>query len=309
MSVFTIGSSQATPLPNYVETPPSATTDTPNTAVFDRKNSQAPDVLLNRNTAKRARANFEIIQQRAQTGLDSAAGLKKHKPSQSLTSEGLQQQNSSRRNLDSPVLSATSIPRRRNTIHDIQARTEGIFDRLGERVPKNTLKNLAKIVEQRVTFKKGEGQFAALAKQLGLTERLALPVHLAQVIELIRTDPEILKITKMGLRVALKNSGNNGVPPEGFKPLYALLEKWGFNRQGILVDRKQFYKRISFMEARARAADGHKQFSSNLAVKLSKGSENTVASTLNTNESDDDSLLSLLVAYFAQVSKPREAAK
>lgn len=280
--------------PSTVKTTASA--DKPDT---EEKKEPASSFSFN---PKQSRRNFELLQQRARhESLSSAETPAIGSPKQSLHPEAASVQPSHLRN--------AHALQRRNSIHSHAGwSASGQYDRLGERVSEGTFKNLAGVVEQRVNFRQGKGAVASVAQKFGLTRTLALPTHLVMVLQLAFTDPELLKIAKMGLRIAMANPETNGVPPEGFKPLYDLLEKWGYNRQGVLVDQEKFDARKRFMEERGTDIAAFKQFSSDIVAKLPPGSEDDFEYTAHADKSDDSSLLSLLVAYFTQFPQPKEAA-
>ncbi|MES2741485.1 MAG: hypothetical protein V4754_11110 [Pseudomonadota bacterium] len=268
--------------------------------------------LADQNQAKRARGNFDYTQERLRKTSPEGTGAKQantafpHFEAESLGAHGAL---TTVPGVSPSAPSEAHAAARRNSVQTMASMPDNVFDRLGEPIPQQTLERLAKVVEQRVTFKKGQGPVASLAKKLGLTNSLAMPTHLAMVLHLAFTDPEMLKIAKMGIRVALSNPETGGVPPEGFKPLYDLLKKWGYSRQGQLRDPEKFNARLDYMEQRRGKMDELKQFSAEIETRLPEKPAEMVAARQKEEEQRDKPILSLLAEYFMPPTKPKDGGQ
>jgi hypothetical protein len=205
-------------------------------------------------------------------------------------------------------LDPNKVLRRRKSI-DLSplSKATGIYDRLGERVSEATVNNLADVVKQRVDFKEGIGPVGYVAQRLGLTRKLALTTHLVTLIHLAFKDAELENIARMGLITAIKNPKTRGIPPEGFKPLYDLLDNWGITRQGELKYKDKLEARKLFIKDRETDMAYLKQTSRTIAARLPAATKNLFPHTVKAKTLDDESFLSLLIIYFTQCPKPKVA--
>jgi len=208
-------------------------------------------------------------------------------------------------------------PRRRNTLQPNAdwAGTGNVYDRLGEGVPENTFMGLANLVATQSAFKESRlaRNVAFGLKKTGLmsyksaARLLRVPPHVAQVIWLSISDPEIRKIAKMGLEIARANPETNGIPPEGFAPLYVLMAKGGVDRKGDLVDPEKFAARKRFMTQRQAEVGGLQQFGKEIAARLAGTSK--AAPEAEAKKAEDNSLVSFLASFFVQSPESDPATK
>lgn len=209
-------------------------------------------------------------------------------------------------------------PQRRNTLQPKAGwagTKDSMYDRLGERVPEKTFKGLANLVATQSAFKESRlarniafgMQKTGLMSYKSAARMLRVPPHVAQVIWLAISDPEVRKIAKMGLEVSRANPETNGIPPEGFKPLYDLMAKWGVDRKGHVVDPAKFAARKQFMAERQAEVDHLRQFGNEIAPHLPGASE--ITPETEAQKAEDNSIVSFLASFFVASPESRPAAK
>jgi hypothetical protein len=171
---------------------------------------------------------------------------------------------------------APVVPRRKAAQPDPVSREEtNDFDRLGNKVEEKTFKNVAAVVAGRAQnlkeFRPGDTVSTLIGWGVSRTliaKFSGFPAHIQLILRLSQDDKELQKIAFMGVRVAMKNWRTGGIPPGGFEPLYRLMAKWGYNRQGKLVEPATFERRQKFMAKRAADTAEFREFSNSIGAWL-----------------------------------------